>query len=68
MENVGLTKARSIGPIAEEVERAGGTVARVFRHAEQTNRTSRCRSCASYPAIKWSRSALSRMVRVMGPT
>ncbi len=34
MENVGLTKARSIGPIAEEVERAGGSVARVFRHAE----------------------------------
>jgi AraC-like DNA-binding protein len=34
MANVGLTKARSIGPIAEEVERAGGSVARIFRHAE----------------------------------
>ena len=34
MESVGLTKARSIGPIAEEVERAGGSVARVFRNAE----------------------------------
>jgi AraC-like DNA-binding protein len=34
VEQVGLTKARSIGPIAEEVERAGGSVARVFRRAE----------------------------------
>ena len=34
MEQVGLTKARSVGPIAEEVERTGGSVARVFHRAE----------------------------------
>lgn len=34
MSGVGLTKARSIGPIADEVDRAGGSVARVFRNAE----------------------------------
>jgi AraC-like DNA-binding protein len=31
---LGFTKARSMGPVAEAVERAGGSVARVFRKAE----------------------------------
>jgi AraC-like DNA-binding protein len=30
----GLTKMRSIGPLAREVERSGGSLARVFRRAE----------------------------------
>jgi AraC-like DNA-binding protein len=30
----GLTKVRSIGPLAREVERAGGSITRVFRAAE----------------------------------
>ena len=34
MGAVGFTKARSMGPVAEAVERAGGSVARVFRKAE----------------------------------
>ncbi|WP_264048603.1 AraC family transcriptional regulator [Methylobacterium flocculans] len=31
---IGLTKARSMGPVAQAVERAGGSVARVFRRAD----------------------------------
>lgn len=31
---IGLTKARSMGPVAEAVREAGGSVARVFRKAE----------------------------------
>ncbi|HEX2890915.1 AraC family transcriptional regulator [Vineibacter terrae] len=31
---LGLTKVRSMGPVADAVERAGGNVARVFRHAD----------------------------------
>ncbi|MBO1022663.1 AraC family transcriptional regulator ligand-binding domain-containing protein [Methylobacterium sp. SD274] len=31
---IGLTKARSMGPVADAVERAGGSVARVFGRAE----------------------------------
>ncbi len=34
MRATGFTKARSMGPVAEAVERAGGSVARVFRRAE----------------------------------
>ncbi|MGP8232540.1 MAG: helix-turn-helix domain-containing protein [Methylovirgula sp.] len=34
MAHYGLTKARSMGPVAEAVERAGGSIARVFRRAE----------------------------------
>ncbi len=34
MSSIGLTKARSMGPLADAVERAGGSVARVFREAE----------------------------------
>jgi AraC-like DNA-binding protein len=34
MRRYGLTKARSMGPVAEMVERSGGSVARVFRRAE----------------------------------
>jgi len=34
MAETGFTKARSMGPVAEAVERAGGSVARVFRQAE----------------------------------
>lgn len=34
MTELGFTKARSMGPVAEAVERAGGSVARVFRKAE----------------------------------
>jgi hypothetical protein len=34
MRRYGLTKARSMGPVAEMVERAGGSLARVFRSAE----------------------------------
>ena len=34
MADYGLTKARSMGPVAEAVERAGGSIARVFRRAE----------------------------------
>lgn len=34
MAATGFTKARSMGPVAEAVERAGGSVARVFRKAE----------------------------------
>ena len=30
----GLTKMRSIGPLAEEIELAGGSVERVFRWAD----------------------------------
>ncbi|WP_424360081.1 AraC family transcriptional regulator ligand-binding domain-containing protein [Methylocystis parvus] len=31
---LGFTKARSMGPVADAVERAGGSVARIFRKAE----------------------------------
>ncbi len=31
---LGLTKVRSMGPVADAVERAGGNLARVFRHAD----------------------------------
>ncbi len=34
MAQIGLTKARSMGPVAVAVERQGGSVARVFRNAE----------------------------------
>lgn len=34
MRSYGLTKARSMGPVAELVERAGGSVARLFRRAD----------------------------------
>lgn len=34
MAHYGLTKTRSMGPVAEAVERAGGSLARVFRRAE----------------------------------
>lgn len=34
MRSYGLTKARSMGPVAELVERSGGSIARVFRRAE----------------------------------
>ena len=34
MSNTGLTKARSMGPVAELVRAAGGSVARVFQRAE----------------------------------
>jgi AraC-like DNA-binding protein len=34
MNSIGLTKARSMGPLADAVERAGGSVTRVFREAE----------------------------------
>ena len=34
MRGHGLTKARSMGPVAELVERSGGSAARVFRRAE----------------------------------
>lgn len=34
MAALGFTKARSMGPVAEAVERAGGSVARLFRKAE----------------------------------
>lgn len=34
MSAVGYTKARSMGPVANAVERAGGSIARVFRRAE----------------------------------
>lgn len=34
MGALGFTKARSMGPVAEAVARAGGSVARVFRRAE----------------------------------
>jgi len=34
MAELGFTKARSMGPVAEAVERAGGSVARVFKLAE----------------------------------
>lgn len=34
MDSVGFTKSRSMGPIARAVERAGGSIARVFRRAE----------------------------------
>ena len=34
MIEIGLTKARSMGDVAAAVERAGGSVARVFRNAE----------------------------------
>ncbi len=33
MRGYGLTKARSMGPVAEIVKRSGGSVARTFRHA-----------------------------------
>lgn len=35
---IGLTKARSMGPVAQAVERAGGSVARVFRRADMPMR------------------------------
>lgn len=34
MAALGLTKARSMGPVADAVERAGGSLARVFRAAD----------------------------------
>lgn len=34
MHRYALTKARSMGPVAEIVERSGGSIARVFRRAE----------------------------------
>ncbi|MGO9674448.1 MAG: AraC family transcriptional regulator ligand-binding domain-containing protein [Methylocella sp.] len=34
MRSYGLTRARSMGPVAEIVERSGGSVARAFRRAE----------------------------------
>jgi AraC-like DNA-binding protein len=34
MRSYGLTKARSMGPVADVVERAGGSLARVFRRAD----------------------------------
>lgn len=34
MSGVGFTKARSMGPVADAVARAGGSVARIFRKAE----------------------------------
>lgn len=34
MHRYGLTKARSMGPVADMVERAGGSIERVFRRAE----------------------------------
>lgn len=34
MRSYGLTKARSMGPVADMVERAGGSLARVFRRAD----------------------------------
>jgi AraC-like DNA-binding protein len=34
MRNYGLTKARSMGPVADMVERAGGSLARVFARAD----------------------------------
>lgn len=34
MRSYGLTKARSMGPVADFVRRAGGSLARVFRQAE----------------------------------
>ncbi|MGA2636648.1 AraC family transcriptional regulator ligand-binding domain-containing protein [Methylocella sp.] len=34
MRSYGLTRARSMGPVADIVERSGGSVARVFRRAE----------------------------------
>lgn len=34
MRSYGLTKARSMGPVAEIVEQSGGSIARVFRRAE----------------------------------
>jgi AraC-like DNA-binding protein len=34
MRSYGLTRARSMGPVAEIVERSGGSIARVFRRAE----------------------------------
>jgi len=34
MRSYGLTKARSMGPVAELVERSGGSIARVFRRGE----------------------------------
>jgi AraC-like DNA-binding protein len=34
MRDVGLTRVRSMGPIANAIERAGGSVRRVFRRAE----------------------------------
>jgi AraC-like DNA-binding protein len=34
MHGLGLTKARSMGPVAQLVQRSGGSVARVFRRAE----------------------------------
>lgn len=34
MPSYGLTKARSMGPVAEIVEQSGGSIARVFRRAE----------------------------------
>jgi AraC-like DNA-binding protein len=34
MGDIGLTKARSMGPVADAVERGGGSVSRVFRRAD----------------------------------
>ena len=34
MRSYGLTRARSMGPVADIVERSGGSVARAFRRAE----------------------------------
>lgn len=34
MRSYGLTKARSMGPVADLVERSGGSIARVFRRGE----------------------------------
>lgn len=34
MHRYGLTKARSMGPVTDMVERAGGSIERVFRRAE----------------------------------
>jgi AraC-like DNA-binding protein len=34
MASYGFTKARSMGPVADEVERAGGSIAPVFKRAE----------------------------------
>ena len=33
MRSYGWTKARSMGPVADFVERSGGSIARVFRRA-----------------------------------
>lgn len=42
MTAIGYTRARSMGPIAEAVRRAGGSVARVFRRAELPVRLIEC--------------------------